>query len=106
MLEPSLARVCMFAGFVEGCSCWVSVDIDGGETNFKSRDNFTLTSANTSVTYRLTGTTLNPSWTLEDGGHPALKASVVGDDKAGCEDDDKAGCEDVDNNGCEDADDK
>lgn len=52
------------AGFNEGDSCWVSVDIDGGETNHQSEDNFTLKKFAPVARYLLEGGPHNPSWSL------------------------------------------
>ncbi|KIY03338.1 uncharacterized protein Z520_00029 [Fonsecaea multimorphosa CBS 102226] len=49
-------------GFKEGDSCWVSVDIDGGETNHESGNNFTLAQNWPILTYGLRGGLWNPSW--------------------------------------------
>ncbi|KAJ4413152.1 hypothetical protein N0V91_000126 [Didymella pomorum] len=50
------------AGFNEGDSCWVSIDVDGGETNHQSRDNFDLHKDGGVARYKVTGGFENPSW--------------------------------------------
>ena len=51
-------------GFNVGDSCWVSVDIAGGETNHESGDNFNLVDGGVMHTYELRGGIWNPSWSL------------------------------------------
>lgn len=48
-------------GFKEGDDCWVSADIDAGETNHESGRNFTL-SWRTQASYSISGGVWNPSW--------------------------------------------
>ncbi|KIV77827.1 hypothetical protein PV11_09607 [Exophiala sideris] len=50
-------------GFKEGDNCWVSCDIDAGETNHESGGNFLLVSgAGVRLDYEVTGGVWNPSW--------------------------------------------
>jgi hypothetical protein len=55
-------------GFKEGDNCWVSCDIDAGETNHESAGNFLLVKdAGVTLDYFVTGGVWNPSW---DGPSP------------------------------------
>jgi hypothetical protein len=53
-------------GFEEGENCWMSVDILDGTSDHQSGDNFNLEKdPGFRGTYKLTGTTFNPSWHRE-----------------------------------------
>ncbi|KAK1922642.1 hypothetical protein DB88DRAFT_495810 [Papiliotrema laurentii] len=62
-------------GFAEGDNCWVSCDIEAGETNHESGGNFILSNTTTqTLTYVVTGGVWTPSW---DGpSNPAPKYAV------------------------------
>lgn len=53
-------------GFVSGANCWVEANIMGGGTH-GSGDNFTYNDNGGTAVYQITGTTLNPSWSLIGG---------------------------------------
>ncbi|OAL32988.1 hypothetical protein AYO22_00073 [Fonsecaea multimorphosa] len=49
-------------GFQEGAACWVTVDIEGGQTNLATPIKFILVNFGPTLTWVLTGTDAAPSW--------------------------------------------
>jgi hypothetical protein len=58
------------AGFKIGDSCWVSADVQAGETNHQSGGNFMFSEGGNlgGVTYEIRGGAWTPSWSGPDGG--------------------------------------
>ncbi|KAI0904486.1 hypothetical protein F4823DRAFT_567662 [Ustulina deusta] len=54
-------------GFSDGENCWVDVDVEAGATNHESGDNFDLSKTGNTETYKLTGSSLYPSWSRQFG---------------------------------------